>query len=194
MVATPSQMLPLGTPMPAFSLPDAVSGKTVSSADLADKPAVVAFICNHCPYVKHIRSGLSEFGKYARERGVVLVAINSNDVKSHPEDGPEPMAEEARRAEYVFPYLFDETQEVAKAFRAACTPDFYVFDASGKLVYRGQFDDSRPSGGKPVTGGDLRAAVDALLDGKKPSSEQRASMGCNIKWRKGAEPEYFPPR
>ena len=192
MAATPSQMLPLGTPMPSFSLPDAVSGKTLSASELSGKPAVIAFICNHCPFVQHIRSGLSDFGRYCKEQGAALVAISSNDVASYPQDGPGPMAEEAKRAGYVFPYLFDESQAVAKAFRAACTPDFYVFDASGKLAYRGQFDDSRPGNGKPVTGRDLRAAVDALLAGKAPSPDQQPSIGCNIKWRRGAEPDYFP--
>jgi peroxiredoxin len=184
-------MLPLGSKLPDFSLPDAVTGKTVSSTELAGKTAVVAFICNHCPYVQHLRKELAEFGRYCRERGVAMVAISSNDAGSYPQDAPGPMAEEAKRFGYVFPYLFDDTQEVAKAFQAACTPEFYAFDASGKLAYRGQFDDSRPGNGAPVTGADLRAAVDALLAGKQPSEKQKASIGCNIKWRRGNAPSYF---
>lgn len=188
MVATPSTMLPLGTPLPAFELPDAVSSKMVSSTKLAGKIAVVALICNHCPYVQHIRGALAGFGRECRERGVALVAISSNDVASYPQDGPGPMADEARRFGYTFPYLFDETQEVAKLFHAACTPEFYVFDAAGRLAYRGQFDDSRPNNGKPVTGVDLRNAVDALLRGEKPPADQKPSVGCSIKWKPGNAP------
>jgi hypothetical protein len=176
-------MLPLDTLMPEFSLPDAVTREVVSSRALAGRPAVIAFICNHCPFVKHIRGGLAELGRYCREKGVGMVAISSNDVVAYPSDSPENMVREAREAGYVFPYLFDESQAVAKAFMAACTPDLYVFDASGRLAYRGQFDDSRPSNGLPVTGRDVRAAVDALLKGARPSAEQRPSIGCNIKWR-----------
>jgi len=169
--------------MPSFDLPDTVSGKSVSSDSLRGKPAVVIFICNHCPYVKHIRQGLADFGRLCQERGVGLVAISSNDVAQYPDDGPEAMANEAKQSGYVFPYLFDESQEVARAFDAACTPDLYVYDAQGKLAYRGQFDDSRPKNGLPVTGKDARAAVEALLAGRSPSSDQRASIGCNIKWK-----------
>jgi peroxiredoxin len=182
-MAVPSNMLELGTPMPSFNLPDTVSGKSVSSASLAGKPAVVIFICNHCPYVKHIRDGLASFGVYCRERGVGMVAISSNDVVTYPADGPAEMALEARQAGYVFPYLYDESQDVARAFNAACTPDLYIYDAAGRLAYRGQFDDSRPKNTAPVTGADARAAVDALLDGKQPAGEQKASIGCNIKWK-----------
>ena len=190
MAATSSQMLPLGTAMPAFELADTVSGRNVSSAELAGKPAVVAFICNHCPYVQHLRSELARFGRRCEERGVAMVGISSNDAVMYPQDAPGPMAEEARQQGYVFPYLFDESQEVAKAFRAACTPEFYLFDASGRLVYRGQFDDSRPGNGKPVTGADLVRAVDAVLKGEQPSADQVPSIGCNIKWKKGNAPGY----
>jgi hypothetical protein len=176
--------------MPAFVLPDAVSEKDVSSAELAGKPAVVAFICNHCPYVQHLRAGLARLGGLCRERGVGMVAISSNDVAAYPQDGPGPMAEEARKSGYDFAYLFDESQEVAKAFRAACTPDFYLFDGAGKLVYRGQFDDSRPGNGKPVTGRDLEQAIDAVLGGRAPSPDQKPSIGCSIKWRAGNAPGY----
>jgi thiol-disulfide isomerase/thioredoxin len=191
MAAVPSQMLELGTPMPAFSLPEAGTGKLVSSDSLRDAPAsVVAFICNHCPYVKHIRGGLAEFGRFCAERGVKMVAINSNDVANYPDDAPEKMAEEARAAGYSFPYLFDETQDSAKAYRAACTPEFYIFDSEGSLRYRGQFDDSRPGNGKPVTGAEVRAAIEALLSGQRPSQDQTPSIGCNIKWKRGNAPEY----
>ena len=191
MAAVPSTMLPLGTELAPFSLPDTTSGQPVSSASLRGAPvAVVAFICNHCPFVKHIRRALAGFGRYCGERGVKVVAISSNDVANYPDDAPERMADEARQVGYTFPYLYDETQEVAKAFRAACTPEFYVFDQQGKLAYRGQFDDSRPNNGKPVTGDDLRAAVDALLAGQRPSLDQKPSIGCNIKWRSGNAPEY----
>jgi peroxiredoxin len=176
-------MLPLGTPMPQFSLPDAVSGRVVSSAELAGTPAVVIFICNHCPFVKHIRTGLADFGRYAHQRGVKMVAISSNDIEKYPDDAPPAMAREATEAGYVFPYLFDESQAVAKAFDAACTPDLYIFDAQGKLAYRGQFDASRPGNGVPVTGEDARAAVDALLSGRAPAENQTPSIGCNIKWK-----------
>lgn len=190
MARTPSTMLELGTPAPDFRLPDP-SGRIYSRDDFRDAPALlVMFICNHCPFVKHIREGLAKLGRDYRGRGVAIVAINSNDVESYPEDRPERMAEEAKEAGYVFPYLFDETQEVARAYRAACTPDFFLFDRDRRLVYRGQFDDSRPGNGVPVTGADLRAAIDAVLAGEKPSPEQRPSLGCNIKWRPGNEPDY----
>lgn len=187
-MAVPSHMLALGTSLPAFSLPDATSGRVVSSAELAGGPAVVIFICNHCPYVKHIRAGLAAFGRDVLAKGVKMVAISSNDVTSYPDDAPDKMALEAKEAGYTFPYLYDETQSVARAFDAACTPDLYVFDAAGKLAYRGQFDDSRPKNDKPVTGADARAAVDALLRGEKPSAEQTPSIGCSIKWKPGNEP------
>lgn len=189
-MAVPSQMLPLGTSLPDFSLPDVVSGGILSSAALRGQPAIVAFICNHCPFVKHIREKLAEFGQHCEKSGVALVAINSNDIATYPQDGPQPMAEEAKRVGYSFPYLFDESQDVAKLFQAACTPDFYLFDRSGSLVYRGQFDDSRPGNGKPVTGRDLYAAVDAVVRGDAPVGEQRPSIGCSLKWKAGNEPDY----
>ena len=184
-------MLPLGTVSPDFKLPD-TNGKLVSNADFADKAALlVMFICNHCPFVKHVRTELAKLGRDYAPRGVGIVAINSNDVKSYPEDSPAKMAEEAREASYVFPYLFDESQTVAQAYRAACTPDFFLFDKSRKLVYRGQLDDSRPGNGIPVTGKDLRAALDGLFGGKSVAAEQKPSLGCNIKWKPGNEPNYF---
>jgi peroxiredoxin len=183
-------MLALGTAAPDFRLPDP-SGRIVSRDDFREAPALlVMFLCNHCPYVKHIRDGLSHFARDAQGRGLAIVAINSNDVRSYPDDRPEKMAEEARAAGYVFPYLFDETQAVAKAYQAACTPDFFLFDRSRQLVYRGQFDASRPGNEVPVTGEDLRAAVDALLAGREVEAEQRPSLGCNIKWKAGNEPAY----
>jgi peroxiredoxin len=179
-------MRSLGAPLPAFQLPDTrSSGEIITDAHLRGHgPSVVAFICNHCPFVVHIRSGLVEFGKYCQELGVPFVAISSNDVGTHPQDGPGPMAAEAKRHGFVFPYLYDESQDVARAFDAACTPDFFVFDAAGKLAYRGQFDGSRPSNQVPVTGADLRAAVDALRAGKVPSPDQKPSIGCSIKWKR----------
>jgi peroxiredoxin len=183
MARTPSNMRELGTPMPSFELPDTVSGRRVSSASLLGKPAVVIFICNHCPYVKHIREGLAEFGRFCQERGANMVAISSNDVVAYPDDSPEKMALEAKDAGYVFPYLFDESQAVARAFDAACTPDLYIYDEQGLLAYRGQFDDARPKNDAPVTGKDARAAVEALLAGRAPSADQQPSIGCNIKWK-----------
>src|ERR1700677_2540473 len=191
MALTPSTMLPLGTSAPDFRLPD-TSGKMVALADFATAPALaVLFICNHCPYVKHIRVGLAQFGAEYQRRGAAIVAISSNDVQSHPADSPEMMAREVKAAGYAFPYLYDESQAVAKAYRAACTPDIFLFDAQRKLVYRGQFDDSRPGNGQPVTGRDLRAATDAVLAGQRVSPSQVASIGCNIKWRPGNEPGYY---
>ena len=195
MAATPSTMLALGTPAPSFSLLDTVSGKTVSLADFAGSPALlVMFICNHCPFVKHFREELARLGRDYRGR-IGVVAISANDVANYPQDAPDKMAEEAREAGYTFPYLYDQTQSVAKAYSAACTPDFFLFDRSRKLVYRGQLDDSRPpgrSGGTPlsVTGRDLRTAVDATLAGRPVSPDQKPSIGCNIKWKPGNEPEY----
>lgn len=191
MALTPSTMLALGTQAPDFRLPD-TGGKTVSLSDFAGAPALaVLFICNHCPYVKHIRAGLAKFGADYQRRGAAIVAISSNDVGTHPADSPEMMAREVKASGYTFPYLYDATQEVAKAYRAACTPDLFLFDRDRKLVYRGQFDGSRPGNGVPVTGEDLRAAMDAVLSGKAPSAVQHPSMGCNIKWKSGAEPDYF---
>ncbi len=169
--------------MPEFSLPDTVSGRVVGSAGLSGQPAVVFFICNHCPFVKHIRAGLADFGRYCRDHGVGMVAISSNDASAYPADAPPAMATEAAQAGYVFPYLYDETQAVARAFDAACTPDLYIFDSHGKLAYRGQFDGARPGNAVPVTGSEARAAVAALLLGKSPVSDQIPSIGCNIKWK-----------
>lgn len=191
MVLTPSTMLPLGTECPEFSLPD-TKGKIWSRVDFADAPAkLVIFLCNHCPYVKHVRAGLAKLTAEYAQKGVAVVGINSNDATAYPEDAPDRMAEEAAEAGYVFPYLYDEKQTVARAFRAACTPDFYVFDKKGRLVYRGQMDDSRPGNGRPVTGKDLRTALDAVLAGRPVLEEQVPSIGCNIKWRAGNEPPYF---
>ncbi|MDX2167871.1 MAG: thioredoxin family protein [Deltaproteobacteria bacterium] len=191
MAAVPSTMLPLGTLAPDFRLPD-TDGRLVARDDFSTAPALlVMFICNHCPYVVHIRAGLAAFARDYAPRGLATVAINANDVAAYPADRPEKMAEEKRQAGYVFPYLYDATQAVAKAYRAACTPDFFLFDRERRLAYRGQFDDSRPSSDRPVTGADLRAAADAVLAGRLPSPDQRASIGCNIKWKPGAAPEYF---
>lgn len=192
MALTPSTMLPVGTPAPGFALVDVVSGREVRLADFAGQPAlVVMFLCNHCPYVKHLQAGLAAFGRDYASKGVAIVAISANDIVSHPEDSPDKMKAEAVRAGYVFPYLFDESQAVAKAYRAACTPDFFLFDYQRRLVYRGRFDDSRPGNGRPVTGADLRAAVDAVLANHAVPADQQPSMGCNIKWKPGAEPDYF---
>jgi peroxiredoxin len=191
MVAVNSTMLPLGTKAPDFRLPDP-SGKLFSLSQFTGASALlVAFICNHCPYVKHIRSGLAQLARDYLPRQVAIVGINSNDIVSHPDDSPARMAEEAKSAGYLFPYLFDETQAVAKAYRAACTPDIYLFDKNQRLVYRGQFDDSRPGNGIPVTGKDLRLALEAVLLGKPLPSGQKPSIGCNIKWKPGSEPDYF---
>ncbi len=177
-------MLALGTKLPAFSLVDTVSGKTVSNANLHGKlGALVVFICNHCPYVVHIRHEFAKVAHEAQDSGLAVVAISSNSVQSHPQDGPSHMKELAKSEGWRFPYLFDESQDVARAFDAACTPDIFLFDSRGELVYRGQFDDSRPSNGKPVTGADLRAAIAAVVAGKPVSPEQKPSIGCNIKWK-----------
>ena len=191
MVLTPSTMLPLGTKAPDFSLPN-IDGRTVSLSDFRGKPAtLVIFMCNHCPYVKHVAEGLAQLARDYQAKGVGVVGISSNYVGTHPADSPEQMVREAEERGYTFPYLYDETQEAAKAYRAACTPDFYVFDKEQKLAYRGQMDDSRPGNGKPVTGADLRAALDAVLAGKPAPKDQKASIGCNIKWKPGNEPDYF---
>jgi peroxiredoxin len=189
MAQTPSTMLALGTPAPDFSLPEPATGKTVSLSDFQDAPALlVMVICNHCPFVKHIRTELARFGRDYQAKGLAMVAISANDVANHPDDSPAKIAEEAQT--YPFPYLYDESQAVAQAYRAACTPDFFLFDADRKLVYRGQFDGSRPGNNLPVTGADLRAAADAVLAGQPVSPEQKPSIGCNIKWRAGNEPDY----
>jgi peroxiredoxin len=191
MARTPSTMLPLGTQAPDFSLVN-VDGKTFSLKDFADKPALlVMFICNHCPFVKHIAAGLAQLGQDYLPKGAAIVAIQPNDVAGYPDDAPEKMKAEAKMRGYTFPYLHDATQAVAKAYRAACTPDFFLFDKSRKLAYRGQLDASRPDNGLPVTGQDLRSALDAVLAGKPVNPEQRPSIGCNIKWTPGNEPDYF---
>jgi peroxiredoxin len=191
MAATNSTMLALGTRAPDFRLPD-TEGKIVSLSDFKGAPALlVAFMCNHCPYVKHIRAGLAQLARDYLARGVGIVGINSNDVVNYPADSPAMMAAEAKAAGYLFPYLYDETQGVAGAYRAACTPDFFLFDHDQRLVYRGQMDDSRPGNAIAVTGKDLRAALEAVLAGKPVSRNQKPSVGCNIKWKPGNEPEYF---
>jgi peroxiredoxin len=192
MVKTASTMLPLGTKAPDFSLPNVTDGTTVSLSDFDKRPALlVMFICNHCPFVLHLRDELAKFATQYQEKGLAVIGISSNDAVAYPQDGPQKMADEAKQAGYTFPYLFDETQEVAKAYHAACTPDFFLFDRNRKLVYRGQFDDSRPQSGIPITGVDLRAACDAVLDGRKVPAEQKRSIGCNIKWKPGNEPAYY---
>ncbi len=192
MVATPSTMLELGTPIPEFALPNAVDGSTVTPQDYEGKqPLLVMFICNHCPFVKHVKDELTRLGADYVSRGVGIVAINSNDVAKHPDDSPEQMKALATAEGWAFPFLFDEAQEVAKAFKAACTPDFFLFDGDGKLAYRGQLDPSRPGNDVPVTGADLRAALDAVLGGRPGPAEQIPSLGCNIKWKPGNEPDYF---
>jgi thiol-disulfide isomerase/thioredoxin len=184
-------MLALGTPCSNFRLEDAVTGREMARDEFAENAAlVVAFICNHCPFVKHIREGLAAFGRDYAARGLAIVAINSNDAERYPDDAPPRMAEEAASAGYTFPYLFDEDQQVAVAFRAACTPDFFLFDRDRKLVYRGQFDGSRPGNDIPVTGADLRAAADAVLASRPVPLEQQPSIGCNIKWKPGNAPGY----
>ena len=190
MARTPSTMLPLGTKAPDFSLTD-VNGHIVSLGDFGGRPLLVAFICNHCPFVKHVADAFAKLAKEYQARGVGVVGISSNDVAGYPADSPALMAEEAKARGYTFAYLYDETQAVAKAYRAACTPDFYVFDKHHALVYRGQMDNSRPDSGTPVTGEDLRKALDAILADKPVSPEQRPSIGCNIKWIPGKEPDYF---
>jgi peroxiredoxin len=191
MAAVTSIMLPLGTEAPAFQLPD-TQGKTISISDFRDAPALlVVFMCNHCPYVKHIRESLVELVKEYQAKGVAVVAINANDVDAYPDDSPELMARDAETYGYTFPYLYDQTQQVARAYKAACTPDFYLFDRDRRLVYRGQIDSSRPGNDKPLSGEDLRAALEAVLTGGQISAQQKPSMGCNIKWKPGNEPEYF---
>jgi thiol-disulfide isomerase/thioredoxin len=189
MAAVESQMLPLGTEAPTFSLPDPDGEEHALREGAA--AYLVMFICNHCPFVKHVREELARLGRDYGARDVAIYAINSNDVTTHPGDSPEKMKQEAIEWGYEFPYLYDASQDVAKAFRAACTPDFFLFDAGRKLVYRGQLDDSRPSNNVPVDGRDLRAALDALLSGQPVAAAQKPSIGCNIKWRAGNQPDYF---
>jgi peroxiredoxin len=193
MVKTASTMATLGSQAPDFSLVN-VDGRTVSLADFAGKQGLlVIFMCNHCPFVKHVAAELSRLASDYLPRGLAIVGINSNDAAVHPEDSPERMIHEAEERGYPFPYLYDETQEVAQAYKAACTPDFFLYDAQQRLVYRGQLDNSRPSNGIPVTGSDLRSAIDAVLAGKQPAEKQTPSIGCNIKWKQGAEPAYYDP-
>ena len=184
MVLTPTTQIPLGFAAPDFTLPDTVSGKDLSLKDLAsDKATVIMFICNHCPYVKHVIEGIVELTNDYIPRGISFIAISSNDVENYPDDSPEKMAGEARRLNFKFPYLYDESQEVAKSYSAACTPDFNIFDGNLKCIYRGQLDDSRPGNKIPVSGKDMRTALDALLEGEKISEDQVPSVGCNIKWK-----------
>jgi peroxiredoxin len=184
-------MLPLGTAAPNFSLPD-TTGKVVSLADFSDaKALLVIFMCNHCPYVKHLAAELAALGREYPERGAAVVGINANDVENHPDDSPAKMAQEALNSGYTFPYLYDESQAIAQAYHAACTPDFYVFDQPRRLVYRGQLDASRPGNGIPVTGEDLRVALDAVLEEQTDVADQKPSIGCNIKWKPGNEPDYL---
>lgn len=188
---TPSTMLDLGTKAPDFKLFDTVNNQLVSRDDFANaKGMLVVFMCNHCPFVKHILDELVITVRDLQQKGIGVVAISSNDVENYPDDSPVKMATVAREHQFSFPYLYDGNQEIAKAYRAACTPDFFLFDENEKLVYRGQFDDSRPGNDKPITGVDIREAVELLFDGKV-KDDQKPSMGCNIKWKKGNEPEYF---
>lgn len=190
MVKTASTMLSLGTQAPEFSLVN-VDDTLVTRSNFFGKPLLVIFMCNHCPFVVHIRPALQKLAAEYQSKGLAVVGISSNDVSAYPQDGPDRMKDEANSAGYTFPYLFDGTQDVAKAYKAACTPDIFLFDADHSLVYRGQFDSSRPSNDQPVTGADLRAACDAVLAGQTISAEQRPGIGCNIKWKAGEEPEYF---
>ncbi len=194
MVRTASTMLPLGTQAPSFSLPD-TDGNLVSLSDFAgSKALLIVFMCNHCPYVKHVAEQLKTLSDDYMPRGVAVVGISSNDADKYPEDAPAAMAAEKATRGYPFPYLFDGDQSVAQAYAAACTPDFYLFDGDTKLVYRGQLDSSRPKTDIPVTGEDLRAALEAVLAGQAPSGQQTPSIGCNIKWKEGNEPPYFNPQ
>lgn len=191
MALTPSTMLELGSAATPFNLLDPCTDKSVSLADYANKPVLVIFMCNHCPYVIRIMEGLANFGKEYGDKGLQVIAINSNDVENYPADSPEKMIELVSEQGFTFPYLVDESQEVALAYQAACTPDFYLFDGAHKLVYRGQFDGARPGNDVEVTGEDMRAACDALLSQQPQTTEQVPSLGCNIKWKAGNEPEYF---
>ena len=191
MALTPSTMLALGTKAPDFSLPDVLTGRAVSLETFAKKKTLlVMFICRHCPYVQHVKNELAKIGKDYTQKEVGIVAISSNDAENYPEDAPNQLKEMAKELGFTFPFCYDETQEVAKAYKAACTPDFFLFDGNRKLAYRGQLDDSRPGNNKPVTGWDLRQAIDAVLAGRSVSSDQKASMGCNIKWKSGKAPVY----
>jgi peroxiredoxin len=192
MTRTLSTMLDLGTEAPDFSLPDVVTGRTISPAAYKNAPALlVMFICRHCPYVKHVQNELAALGTEYQQKGLAVIAISSNDASTHPDDAPDSLKAMARELGFTFPLCHDESQAVAKTYAAACTPDFFLFDRERRLAYRGQLDDSRPSNGKPVTGRDLRAALDAVLAGRPAPAEQTPSMGCNIKWKRGNEPQYF---
>ena len=194
MVRTASTMLPLGTTAPPFALPD-TNGNTVSLEQFADSKAVlIIFMCNHCPYVKHVADQLKSLADDYQPQGLAVIGINSNDAENYPDDSPEAMAQEKAQRGYTFPYLFDADQSVAMAYSAACTPDFFLFDRDHQLVYRGQLDSSRPKTEIPVTGDDLRAAIEAVLAGNPPPPDQRPSIGCNIKWKPGNEPQYFNPQ
>lgn len=192
MVMTESTMLPLGTVVPDFQLTDVITGDSISPAQFADKKGLlVMFICQHCPFVKHVEQQLAQLGRDYEPLGLGIVAVSSNSAKTHPQDDPEHMREQATRLGFNFPYCYDETQAVAKTYTAACTPDFFLFDANQKLVYRGQLDDSRPGNDKPVDGADLRQALDAVMAMKPVAETQKPSIGCNIKWHPGQEPAYF---
>lgn len=194
MVRTASTMMALGTPAPKFSLPD-TDGSLVGNESFADRPALlVVFLCNHCPYVKHVADQIKQLADDYADGGLAVVGINSNDADAYPDDAPAAMVTEKAQRGYSFPYLFDADQSVAQAYGAACTPDFFLFDADQKLAYRGQLDDSRPKNEVPVTGRDLRAAIEAVLAGRAASAEQKPSIGCNIKWKPGNEPNYFDPQ
>ena len=192
MALTASTMLSLGTQAPDFHLPDVVSGQMISLSTFAQKKALlVMFICRHCPFVKHIKEELAQLGKDYINKGLGIVAISTNDAKNYPDDAPELLKAMAIELDFKFPFCYDESQETAKAYTAACTPDFFLFNGNQQLVYRGQMDESRPSNGKPVTGADLRAAIDAVLTDKPVAGEQKPSIGCNIKWKPANEPTYF---
>ena len=191
MARTPSIMLDLGTQAPAFTLPEPATGTSVSLSNYTGQPVMIVFLCNHCPYVKHIASRLGELGEEYAKEGVVFIAINSNDADNYPDDAPEKMADFMREYGIGFHYLYDETQAVAKQYKAACTPDFYLFDSNHALVYRGQFDGARPHNAVPVSGDDLRGAINALLANMPVNLTQIASLGCNIKWKPGNEPAYY---
>jgi peroxiredoxin len=191
MSETPSTMLEIGSQARDFLLPEPATGNQVGLSDFSGKPLLIVFSCNHCPYVLHIIESFTEFAHAAQQRGMAVVMISSNDVAGYPADGPEKMAELSQSIGFDFPYLYDESQQVARAYRAACTPDFFLFDAAHQLVYRGQYDGSRPGNESPVNGNDMKAAVDALLSNTAIPGEQIPSVGCNIKWRSGNEPDYF---
>ena len=192
MALTPSTMLELGTQAPDFRLPDVISGNAISLDTFAGKQGLlVMFICRHCPYVQHVKEGLARLGRDYAGKDIGIVAISSNDIANYPDDAPDKLKTMAREEGFTFPFCYDESQETAKAYTAACTPDFFLFDAARKLVYRGQLDDSRPGTAKPLTGKDLRAAIDAVLAGRPVSPTQQPSVGCNIKWKKGNEPAYY---